>query len=385
MGIDVMQPDINESYATFSVVTSGTKENRIVEEGEIVNKIRFGLKAIKNVGEHIAEVIIEERKRNGPFKDIFDLLERVTDKDMNKKSLESLVKCGGLDCFGERGMLLANTETLLNFNKEITKSRDNHQSSLFADLPLASAPTRATLAKTDPVSQREKLAWEKELLGLYITEHPFREYKKVLGDSVAPLAELPTLLNEDAVNTAGIITSIKKIITRSNEPMLFVKIEDAVSNTEILVFPRLLKETAAVWQEGKAVIVQGKISDKDQEIKLLANRAVELDMEKIPAILKDFKKGSRIYGKNNQPHVVAQAKTASFLAPAPLRLIFLQDLDNDKSNRLKELFAKKSGACKVFVKMNNNIVETGFRVDNSAELKAEINNQFKDFIKIVEG
>mgnify|MGYP001587276569 FL=1 len=178
MGIEVSRPDINQSFDSFTVVTSGTEKNEIVGENEEVKTIRFGLKAIKNVGERISEAIINERKNSGPYKDISDFLERVTDKDLNKKSLESLIKGGALDNFGERGQLLGNIDNLLNFNKEAAKAQVNHQVSLFADAPVLNINSKIKLSPSAPVGRQEKLSWEKELLGVYITEHPFNDYKK---------------------------------------------------------------------------------------------------------------------------------------------------------------------------------------------------------------
>jgi DNA polymerase-3 subunit alpha len=111
MGIEVLQPDINESVASFTVTQFSNTEQAGI--------IRFGLNAIKNVGEHIVEVIIKERKKNGRYKDIFDFLDRVTNKDLNKKSLESLIKSGCFDSMEDRGKLLNNSESLLSFNKQI--------------------------------------------------------------------------------------------------------------------------------------------------------------------------------------------------------------------------------------------------------------------------
>src|SRR5680860_1281351 len=150
MGIKIMAPDVNESFGTFTVVTAGTKDNKIVGVNEKVDTIRFGLKAIKNVGEHIVDALITERKENGAYEDIFDLLERVTDKDLNKKSLESLIKSGAMEGFGERGLLLANLERFLSFNKEETQNKDSRQESLFGDLPGA-IKTRPTLTDSPPV------------------------------------------------------------------------------------------------------------------------------------------------------------------------------------------------------------------------------------------
>jgi DNA polymerase-3 subunit alpha len=383
MGIEVMQPDINESFSSFTVVTSGTRENKVISEEEAVTKIRFGLKAIKNVGEHIAEFVIAERKNAGPYKDVLDLLERVTDKDMNKKSLESLIKCGALDSFGERGMFLGNSETLLSYNKEISKSKDSGQSSLFADLPVVNTISRITLSQTGAVSQREKLAWEKELLGLYITEHPFREFKEVLGDRVIPLLELGRYKSEDAVNIAGVITNIKKIQTRKNEPMLFVKLEDGVGSIEILVFPRLLKEKPEIWLDGRVVFVQGKVSDKDQEIKLLANKVAELNLADIESVINNFKNGRSSNSVGNYSSSVMTRPPVNGSKPDHLKLIFLKDLDAETAERLKLVFSKYPGENKVFVKVNNNIIETGFRIENKNALQEEIKNNFVDLIKVV--
>jgi DNA polymerase-3 subunit alpha len=403
MGIEVKSPDINQSFDSFTVVTTGTERNEVVGEDEEVNTIRFGLKAIKNVGDNIAEVIIKERKENGPFKDITDFLERVTDKDLNKKSLESLIKSGALDKFAERGQLLANMDNLLNFSKEVSKSRQNGQSSLFANAPVLNIEHKIKLKPARGASQQEKLAWEKELLGVYITEHPFNEYKKYLGNTIVPLADLAPRIGAASVNIAGIITTIKKIITRTSESMLFVKIEDAAGSVEILVFPRLLKETNGIWQEGKAVLCQGKLSDKDQEIKLLANKAVLLDLENIEKSMKSFTAAGVVSGAHNPPY--QGGTTESPLAgPAkggdkgglgdfnsrptkPLRLIFNQDIDENMLNKLRELFIKHSGEDKVYFKVKHSgedkIIETGFRVSNSDLLVQAINNALGNIITVV--
>jgi len=396
MGINVLSPDINESFGSFTVVTTGTKDNRAVSAQEKVKTIRFGLKAVKNVGEHIAEAIIKERKANGPYKDIFDFIERVTDKDLNKKSLESLIKSGGLDKFGERGQLLGNINTLLNFNKEVSKAKNSGQNSLFADAPILSMSNRIKLSAIPPVQAHKKLGWEKELLGLYITEHPFNDYKKHLRELTVPLIELSDYIQHETVNIAGVITGIKKIITRTNESMLFVKIEDAVSNVEILVFPRLLKSLPDIWQEGKVIICQGRLSDKDQDVKLLANQASELALEAIEDSIDNFKKIITMSGANGAvghrnskggARSVSRPINNTFI-PKPLALLFHKNLDAEGLNRLKELFLKNSGESKVYFKTGgeskNNIIETGFRVNNNEALIKAINSQFGNYIEVVD-
>ncbi|MFH1583113.1 MAG: DNA polymerase III subunit alpha [Candidatus Falkowbacteria bacterium] len=393
MGIKVMAPDINQSFDSFTVVTSGTEKNMAVNSDEAPDTIRFGLKAVKNIGDHIAEEIIIERKKNGPYKDITDLLERVCDKDLNKKSLESLIKSGGLDKFGERGQLLGNMDNILEFNRETTKTKSNGQVSLFSDAPSLNLSRKLKLEQAPAALPREKLAWEKELLGLYISEHPFSEFKQFLNQFVLPAARLAEHKFDRQIYVGGVITKIKKIITRSNEPMLFVKIEDNSGSLEILVFPSLLKENNLIWQEGKVVLCQGKLSDKDQEFKLLCNKAVELQIETAGETIKKFTASGN--GKNNgEPRKFFGYPAAKFSPPAsglPIskHLIFKDDnlyinLNGSTGalvlGKLKQVLLNNGGDKKVFFRLLSgsgtkvNLVETDFKVNYNELLIKAINN-----------
>lgn len=159
MGIDVLPPSVNESFSQFSVIPDGKKY-----------KIRFGLTTIKNFGDSVASAITSERKRAGKFNSLTDFLERIKDKNLNKKSLESLIKSGALDEFGERGHLLANLESLLSYHKEHMNAPDN-QDTLFGLLDDTSSIPTLRLAEAPAATQKEKLTWEKDLLGLYISGH----------------------------------------------------------------------------------------------------------------------------------------------------------------------------------------------------------------------
>ncbi len=385
MGIEVSRPDINQSYSSFTVVTSGTEENKAVSKNEEVQVIRFGLKAVKNVGEHIADAIIKERKANGPYKDITDFLERITDKDLNKKSLESLIKSGALDKFAERGELLGNMDNLLHFSKEAGRSQINGQTSLFAQAPVLNIEHKIRLMAAPAASQEEKLVWEKELLGVYISEHPFSNYEKYLEDIIIPLVDLLVHLSDKIVNIAGVITSIKKIITRTNESMLFVKIEDKGGSAEILVFPSLLKVSANIWQEGKVVLAQGKLSDKDSEIKLLANKAAQLSLENIQKQVIEFKLAKTPNQANGQKPSYVNNFSNKFIAE-PLKIIFNKEPQPEILVKLKELFSNNSGESKVYFKINqggeDKIIETGFRVNHSSSLVSLLNNEFKGLIVV---
>lgn len=375
MGIKVLPPDINQSFDLFTVVTSGTALNKVVEEDEKVDTIRFGLKAIKNVGGHIAEAIIKERKKNGPYKDISDFLERVNDKDLNKKSLESLIKSGSMELFGDRGYLLGNIENLLSFAKETNQNRNNGQTSLFANAPILKIENKVKLSSSPAANRQEKLAWEKELLGLYITEHPFADYKKYLSGIAVPLRDTALQSKNIQIRVAGIISKIKKIITRSNESMLFVKIEDQTDNMEILVFPSVLKETAPIWQEGKAVLCEGKLSDKDQEMKLLCNKAVELTLDNVEKIAAKYA-NSLVNGfTQNKPAAVRPVVDNCLSTEGECLYIALKkDYNPLVLNKLKELLEGNRGDKKVYFKINSSNVETNFKVNCCESLKQSINN-----------
>ena len=408
MGIKIMAPDINESFGTFTVVTAGTKENKVVDTNEKVDTIRFGLKAIKNVGEHIVDAVIHERKENGPFSDIFDLLERVTDKDLNKKSLESLVKSGAMDGFGERGELLANMEKLLNYNKELARVKESKQTSLFADLPASSGLNRATLTPSAPAEQNEKLIWEKELLGLYVSEHPYNVFRPFLVNYSIPLVKLKQHKGSERVTTAGVVSTVKKIITRKGESMLFVKIEDATNSVELLVFPRLYKETLNLWVDGQALIISGSVSEKDQEVKFLVNHVVALEPANPQKSIDEFKRKMLEAGpvkpnyrnkyvnanKDKNNHAESTLKSAKeveqkSVAPKnPLRIIFMTYLAPQDLMNIKSVFSFYPGEDEVYFKIVENgkarIIKTAFRVENNADLILKLKDDFRDLIKIVE-
>jgi len=259
MGIDVLPPDINESFKIFTMVISDeTKEKP---------RIRFGLRAIKNVGEHIAMVIIHERKANGPFANLENFLLRVQDKDLNKKSLESLIKSGTLDKFGQREDMLENIDKLLKFGR---KNDNVNQQDLFASSQINSTPT-LNLEPAPSISKTQKLAWEKQLLGVYLSEHPIEEVKHLLPKGIIPINELSSVRNKQ-VRVAGIITKIKKVITRKGDPMLFVTLEDDTGGVEILVFSNILETNGKVWAEDQIIAVAGKMSDKDGVPKIICDK-----------------------------------------------------------------------------------------------------------------
>ncbi len=266
MNIEVLPPDINESLSDFTFIKDSV--------------IRFGLNAVKNVGSNIVEAIVSERKQRDQFVSISEFIERVQNKDLNKKSLESLVKCGAMDKLGERGQLLANMESLLLYAREIQKPKTNGQASLFSASGADGAKTvlpPLKLQSAPAAGRQDKLAWEKELLGLYVSEHPAQEYEKV----ITKYALLPSKIAKNQIGQhakiGGVISNIHKIITKTGRPMLFVTIEDKKAKVEALIFPKLLERTPTMWQEGRVVIISGQLDDKEGDLKILADEVQELN------------------------------------------------------------------------------------------------------------
>lgn len=279
MEIPVLPPDINESDRDFTVVSAN--------EGQ--DGIRFGLGAIKNVGYNVIAAIVAERGERGKFKDLFDLFSRVNSKDFNRKSVESLARAGAFDTLTERNHVVTHVETLLEFNRSLHRKTDLGQKNLFGKASASQSAPRLQLASTTPATKEERLQWEKELLGLYISEHPLTELKKELEGITMPLHELVTVRDGTSLRVAGIAATVKKIVTKNQQSMAFVRLEDLTGKAEVVVFPKLYQETVELWADGARLIVQGKCSEKDGEKKILADKVWKLsadiltELKRIPA------------------------------------------------------------------------------------------------------
>ena len=339
MGMEVMQPDVNESFATFAVINDGQD-----------NKIRFGLNAIKNVGHHIAEVIVEERKANGTYKSLEDFLNRIKDKDLNRKSMESLMKCGAFDNFLERGQALGNLERMIDFNKKIQNEAKTGQNNLFSGLPLAAPVFSLKLDPHPDILVAQKLSWEKELLGLYLSDHPFKDYFQLLKKQITPLNNLKQE-QDKVVKIAGIITNIQKIVTQRGKAMLFVSIEDSTDSVELLVFPKILEQNSILWQDENMMVVTGKVSDKDGQAKILVEKGEILSEKTIQELQKNH------------------------LSAYKLWLNLPIGFDKDKMQELKKTLDQFPGEAPVYLKINNGHtrkIKTDIKVLPDQKLKEKI-------------
>ena len=256
MQVPVLPPDVNESGTVFTVV------------GENKDTIRFGLSSIKNFGDGISEAIISERKAHGPFASLSDFLSRVGSKNLNRKSLESLIKCGALDSLAPdesgRGTLLESIEKLLAFHREATAVAP--QDSLFGALI---APPPLILPKGSPTSLLDKLAWEKELLGIYVSGHPLDAHETVTKKAHLTIQKIKEEPQQSQPFILPLLVGVvRPILTKSGEKMAFVTVEDTTDSIETVIFTKLFKEHAAILVPGTCILAKGKVSIRNGETTL---------------------------------------------------------------------------------------------------------------------
>ena len=259
MGIAVLPPSVNESFGNFTVVDE--------------KNIRFGLYSIKNFGVGVADSIIAARESGGPFTDIADFLSRIPDKNLNKKSLESLIQAGAFDGLGERGSLIHNVELLLGFHREKTKGPTD-QSSLFASTGGPQAALK--LPKAPEATLEERLAWEKELLGLYISGHPLDRHKAKFSDWKKSIKHAKEHLRGVETVIAGFIESARVNMTKNGEKIGFLKVADFSDSIEVVLFPRIFKDYETIMSTGACVALKGKISERNGETSFVVERAKAL-------------------------------------------------------------------------------------------------------------
>ncbi len=279
MNIPVLPPNINESYGGFTVIRNLEKNppERPESSGRAgtSEKIRFGLYTIKNLGIDISDAIISERKANGKYKSITDFLDRIKHKNLNKKSMEALIKSGSMDEFKERGTLLYNLEDMLLYNRENSRQATN-QTSLFGQMTEAQLPSFKLKVAPD-ASQSEKLLWEKELLGLYISGHPLDRLREKLESRDINIKKIKQEVgNGMSVTIAGIIETVRQIVTKKNDRMAFLKISDLTDSIEAVVFPNLFKESMETLIPEKCIAITGKVSLRNGEKSIIIEGIKEI-------------------------------------------------------------------------------------------------------------
>ncbi|MEI7810500.1 MAG: DNA polymerase III subunit alpha [bacterium] len=273
MNIPVLPPNVNASFGGFTCL-SGDKDVTI-DNINRSDRIRFGLFTIKNLGEDISNAIINERKLNGKFKSLTDFLDRIRHKNLTKKSMDALIKSGSMDDLGERGVMLANMESMLAYNKEISKSAQN-QVSLFGGAMEIKMP-EFKLTEAVAATQAEKLLWEKELLGLYISGHPLDRIRDKLEARPTNIKKIKaTVGNGVAITIGGIIESVRPVITKKNDRMAFLKIADLSDSIEAVVFPSVYTNSLDILVPEKCIALSGKVSIRNGEKSIIIDAVKEI-------------------------------------------------------------------------------------------------------------
>lgn len=263
LGLTVLPPDINEGFLEFAVVPGK-------------QQIRFGMAAVKGVGASAIEEVLRARQE-GKFKSIEDFAKRVSTSKFNKKAWDSLIKAGGFDSLGDRSKILFNLEALQSFASKTQKDVSSGQTDLFGQL--ASADVHSKIDLLDPptkVADREKLAWERELMGLYISAHPLDNYTEYFNNQVLPIREITSELDGQKIVVGGLVSSLKTIITKAGSKMSFMVLEDKTGEAEVIIFPKTFERLGDQLVQDTILRVEGRVSCRDKdgneisEIKLVA-------------------------------------------------------------------------------------------------------------------
>jgi DNA polymerase-3 subunit alpha len=258
LGIEVLPPTINQSARHFA------------PEPDKERTIRFGLVSIKGVGSGVVDAIIEERSKNGAYISLGNFLERVVSRDINKRSIEALAQAGALDELGERKSILKNMDRILEYAREAQKTKTHNQESLFSLLADQASIPPLNLLPAKPAKLEEKLLWEKELLGVYVSGHPLDKIETA-GTKRMAIEIVKSQKPRTAVAINGMILTLRKISTKKGEPMVFVKLQDKSDEIETVVFPRIYKQYGALLAEGKLIAMKGTYNERNGQDTFIAD------------------------------------------------------------------------------------------------------------------
>ena len=403
MGISVLSPDVNESFVEFAVVPNE-------------NKIRFGMSAVKGVGVGAVEEVLRARE-DGPFTSVEDFARRVSTSKFNRKAWESLIKSGAFDDMGDRSDLLFNLDSITSFASKLQKEAASGQTNLFGMLggdDAASIQSTLHLQKA-PVKHddKERLMWERELLGLYISAHPLDRYETYLSEQTQPLTQLVPEYDSRMMTVGGIISTVRTIVTKSGSKMAFVGIEDKFGEGEIIVFPNLYEKVGAKLVQDAVIRVSGKNSARDRdgnlgnESKLIADDIIaitdndingyestgrKMDAPKISSAVKKERREAYRNQKNGvspksaikndaakpQPKTHSAPVNVAPEIPASKLFVYIKD-PNDHSRlvKMKSVCGENAGTTDVVLVLGEkekSAMRLPFKVDANDNLLSQLKN-----------
>ena len=403
MGISVLSPDVNESFVEFAVVPNE-------------NKIRFGMSAVKGVGVGAVEEVLRAREE-GVFLSVEDFAKRVSTSKFNRKAWESLIKSGAFDDMGDRSDLLFNLDSITSFASKLQKEAASGQTNLFGMLggdDAASVQSTLHLQKA-PVKHddKERLMWERELLGLYISAHPLDRYETYLSEQTQPLTQLVPEYDSRMMTVGGIISIVRTIVTKSGSKMAFVGIEDKFGEGEIIVFPNLYEKVGAKLVQDAVIRVSGKNSARDRdgnlgnESKLIADDIIaitdndingyestgrKMDAPKISSAVKKERREAYRNQKNGvspksavkndaakpQPKTHSAPVNVAPEIPASKLFVYIKD-PNDHSRlvKMKSVCGENAGTTDVVLVLGEkekSAMRLPFKVDANDNLLSQLKN-----------
>jgi len=305
LGITVLPPDINRSQVSFSI----DKDDKTSAP-----TIRFGLAAIKNVGLGAIEPIIVERSKGGEFKSIEDLCRRADLRGMNKRILESLIKAGAMDSLDSRGTLLHNIDRILSLAQREQHLRETGQSTMF-DLwgEAMPVPTPSLELEAIDIPVKEKLAWERELTGVYLSEHPFSSFASKIASETTLCGQIDADLAGQTVVVAGMVASVRRLFTRDRNPFASIVLEDLDGRIEVMVWPKVYVSTRDLWQEGNILLVEGKVRLRDDQ--------VQLNCDHVRHYQPEAAQGKEVLASQSGEVPIVDEETAADAVPESRRLV----------------------------------------------------------------
>jgi len=273
MRLPVRPPNVNRSNLDFTIGEAPPGTDGDAQEGQAVRGIRFGLGGVKNVGQGPVGAILKGRQ-DQPFRDISDFCRRVDLRQVNRRALDSLIRCGALDDFGPRGQLLNAIDRMMAISQHAHHAQEIGQMSMFE---LGDEPgLLLDIHDGTDIPRRKQLAWEKELLGLYVSEHPLQQIAPRLEkDTTTFCGQIDKGLNRQTVIIAGMVSQVRRITTKNDESMAFAQLEDLQGNIEVVIFPKVYEKTRQLWQPDNILLIRGRVQVRQDEAKVICESAVD--------------------------------------------------------------------------------------------------------------
>lgn len=382
MGIIVLSPDINESFVEFGIV-SGQSE------------IRFGMAAVKGVGTGTVEEILKARDEGGKFTSIEDFVKRVNGRSVNHKVWESLIKAGAFDKLGDRSDLLFNLDTILAYSSKLQKELHSGQADLFGGLnDMLEMPSIKLLPAPVKHPEKERLVWERELLGLYLSSHPLDPYDAYFSEKTVPLGSLSADMDGKTTTIGGIITTSRIITTKNGAKMAFVGLEDKSGESELIVFPKLYEKVGQQLAQDIVLRAKGKINARDRDgnvtggIKLIADEITfvsDLELTDYKSTGRKLKAPAAGSGVKFTVKAVSSKQLGDVSSSTEAKTItklyvHVKNPDDAESLlKLKQTFNEHPGSSEIILVLGNNkdsAIRLPFKTKVSEELTSKISELY---------